>query len=214
MLLDPPSNLYKEDDRNSKGGNIGGKGSSASVSSNSGTYGLRRLARETPVKKQRASGPVSTRKSERIEKRTPLSPPTTRKSESVEKQRMPSSLRRPERGENHLSTSSSDSRKSEKARSRDEKKDIRPVHTVSWKKRMDARNYYYIKALLKPQPKKTLESDPSKRLKEHDEASQAGTIHMGFSSFKEALAEDIVRKLEKKMLGKVTTEMLKNPVMV
>ncbi|KAF5182778.1 Chromodomain-helicase-dna-binding protein [Thalictrum thalictroides] len=211
---------FKEDDTNSKGGNVGGKGLSASGSSNSDTSGLRRSARETPVKKQRASSPVSTRKSERIEKRTPLSPPTMRKSEIVEKQRMPSPLRRSERGGNHLSTSSPDSRKSEKGldllenrnkqentdnsekftkvntidRSRDEKKDTRTAHTVSRKKRMDARTY--IKALLKPQPKKTQESDRSKRLKEHDEASQGDTVRMGSSSFKEAVAEDIVRNAE------------------
>ncbi|PIA37320.1 hypothetical protein AQUCO_03000130v1 [Aquilegia coerulea] len=208
----------KEDDSNSKGRNNGGKGSPASGSSNSDTSGLRRSAREIPGKNQRASSPLSTRKSERIEKRTPPTPPTTRKSDRVKKQRIPSPLRRSERGENHLSTSSSDSRKSEKGldllenrnkqentdnsekytkvntidSSKDGENDKTPVHTVSRKKRMDARSY--VKSLLKSQPKKTQESDFSKKPREHDEASQGDNVHVGSTSSKEA--EDNVKNAE------------------
>ncbi|KAJ9698071.1 hypothetical protein PVL29_007263 [Vitis rotundifolia] len=109
------SRKTKDDDiNNSKGRNIRGKGSSTSASATTDISGLRRSARETPTKKLLNPSPSSTRKSERLEKQTPVTPPVKRKSERVEKQRMPSPSRRSERGKNHQSPSSSGSKKSEK----------------------------------------------------------------------------------------------------
>lgn len=106
------SRKTKDDDiNNSKGRNIRGKGSSTSASATTDISGLRRSARETPTKKLLNPSPSSTRKSERLEKQTPVTPPVKRKSERVEKQRMPSPSRRSERGKNHQSPSSSGSKK-------------------------------------------------------------------------------------------------------
>ena len=64
--------------------------------------------------KQISSSPPTIRMSERLEKRTPTTTPMKRKYEIVEKQRMPSPLRRSDRGKKHLLSSSSGSKKSEK----------------------------------------------------------------------------------------------------
>ncbi|XP_073264631.1 uncharacterized protein [Populus alba] len=62
-----------------------------------------------------APSPSSTRKSERLENRTPTTPAVMRKSGSVEKQSMSSLLRRSKRGKNQSSTSSFGSKKSGKS---------------------------------------------------------------------------------------------------
>ncbi|KAK3042547.1 hypothetical protein RJ639_001541 [Escallonia herrerae] len=81
-----------------------GKGSSASGSGTGDTSSIRRSTRETPSKKQMTPSPSSTRKSERLEKLTPVSPPKKMKSE---RQGVPSPLRRSDRGKIQTSSSSS-----------------------------------------------------------------------------------------------------------
>ncbi|KAK3041003.1 hypothetical protein RJ639_026715 [Escallonia herrerae] len=81
-----------------------GKASSASGSGIGDTSSLRRSTRETPSKKQMTPSPCSTRKSERLEKLTPVSPPNKMKSE---RQGVPSPLRRSDRGKIQTSSSSS-----------------------------------------------------------------------------------------------------------
>ncbi|GFZ20435.1 ATP-dependent helicase family protein [Actinidia rufa] len=93
---------------------IKSKGSSTSGSPTADTSGLRRSTRGTPSRKQISSSPSTTRKSERLEKRTPTKIPVKRKNEIVEKQKVSIPLRRSDRGKKHLLPSSSGSRKSEK----------------------------------------------------------------------------------------------------
>ena len=93
---------------------IKSKGSSTSGSPTTDSSGLRRSTRGTPSRKQMGSSPSTTKKSERLEKRTPTITPVKRKSEIVEKQKVSIPLRRSDRGEKHLLSSSSGSKKSEK----------------------------------------------------------------------------------------------------
>ena len=141
------------------------------------SYGLRSFARETSSKGKMipnpspSPSPSTTRKSERLEKRTPT-PTFKRKSQRIEKKGMPSLLRRSDRGKKLSGSISSGSKKSNKSSSssgmklkketkeksvkqltletkevgKTEKQD-EPVK----KKRMDARAY---RALFKKQPKK------------------------------------------------------------
>ncbi|PIA49130.1 hypothetical protein AQUCO_01300175v1 [Aquilegia coerulea] len=194
----------KDDDKDLKRTHISGKGSTASGSTNLDASGLRRSARETLVKKQRASCPVNLPTSVPVEKCTPPTPPAKRKSERLEKQRMLNPLTTSERGENQCPSSSSSSRKSEKSpnlldnkskRKRDNgnRLEVKKDCIVLGKRRLDANSYR--KSFLKPQPKKTQESEPNKKLKEHEETSQGDAIHVGACSFKEVeeVAEGIVR---------------------
>ncbi|KAF9598150.1 hypothetical protein IFM89_025590 [Coptis chinensis] len=213
----------KDVGNNSKGENIGIKGSTASGSTNSDTSILRRSTRETPSNKQRDSSPLNTRKSERIEKRTPPTPPIKRKSERVEKQKMPSPLRRSERGENSRSSCSSESKKSENGlelldtknkkdlrdnngrrrttdnprdRKRNGQTDRRPAHLLLGKKRLDARSYR--ESLRQEQPTKNQEADLNKKkLEEHDDTSQGDTDHTEAGTSKEVKdGADCVRNME------------------
>lgn len=97
-----------------KGKNIVSRSSSSSGSAPD-TSALRRSARETSSKKSMAPSPSSTRKSERLENRTPTTPAVMRKSGRVEKQSMSSPLRRSKRGKNQSSSSSFGSKKSGKS---------------------------------------------------------------------------------------------------
>ncbi|KAL9392962.1 hypothetical protein Peur_012247 [Populus x canadensis] len=101
-----------EESNDIKGRNIGNR-SSSSLGAANDTCGLRKSARETSLKKNLTPSPSSSRKSERIEKQTPPTiPPVTRKSERlVEKQSLPTPSRRPEKGKNQSSSSSSGSTK-------------------------------------------------------------------------------------------------------
>jgi len=101
-----------EESNDIKGRNIGNR-SSSSLGAANDTFGLRKSARETSFKKNLTPSPSSSRKSERIEKQTPPAiPPVTRKSERlVEKQSLPTPSRRPEKGKNQSSSSSSGSTK-------------------------------------------------------------------------------------------------------
>lgn len=104
------------------------------------------------------------RKSERLEKRTPPAPPSaTRKSQRLEKQSNPSPLRRSNRGKIHISSSSSGSRGSEKVSSSSgrpkkrekEEKSVNQNHEESLlslkRKRMNGHSY---KALFKKQKRR------------------------------------------------------------
>ncbi|KAA8544079.1 hypothetical protein F0562_021744 [Nyssa sinensis] len=169
------------------------KGSSTSGSATTDTSGLRRSSRETSSRKQMISGPSSTRKSERLEKRM-LNTPLKKKSEKTEKQRIPSPLRRSDRSKKHPSSSSSGSKKSEKGSassdmklkklkrvknvkqltlaarevSRNEKQDLKPVSLK--KKRMNA-----YKALFKPQRIRITLQDTDGELEKPDKLSQIGS---------------------------------------
>ena len=82
------------------------------------SYGLRSFARETSSKGKMIPNPSpsSTRKSERLEKRT-LTPTLKRKSQRIEKKGMPSLLRRSDRGKKLFGSISSGSKKSNKSSS-------------------------------------------------------------------------------------------------
>ncbi|KAL7198220.1 hypothetical protein ACSBR2_020685 [Camellia fascicularis] len=195
MANDTQSTCKSKDDESnsSKKKPVIGKRSSTPGSAVVGTSGLRRSTRETPSRKQISSSPSTTRKSERIEKRTPTATPLKRKLEIVEKKRMPSPLRRSDRGKKHLSWSSSGSKKSEKGSassdvkrkklkreksvkqltlgaremSRREKRDPKPVGVN--KKRMDARTY---KSLFKHRRRRDIAPDFDVEMEKQDKLSQ------------------------------------------
>ncbi|CAI8611649.1 unnamed protein product [Vicia faba] len=75
----------------------------------SGTAGIRKSARETPLKKIIASS-SSTQNSKQVEKRILPTPEARRKSKSVEKRKIPSPLIRSGRTKNHSSSSPSNSK--------------------------------------------------------------------------------------------------------
>ncbi|OVA18048.1 SNF2-related [Macleaya cordata] len=184
--------ILKDNDGNSsKRRQVGGKGVT-SGSTTTDTSVLRRSTRETSSKKQRTSSPSSTRKSERIEKHMPQTPPTKRKSERVVNQKMPSSLRRSERG-----LSLSGSKKSEKGsssletqnkkdkreksekqlklNSKDRKRNAKKGLKSDWP---SARRY---RALFKPQRGKVKESDIGEKLEVHGDLSQGDSGNGGAS---------------------------------
>ncbi|KAI7990761.1 Helicase protein MOM1 [Camellia lanceoleosa] len=195
MANDTQSTCKSRDDESnsSKKKPVIGKRSSTPGSAVVDTSGLRRSTRETPSRKQISSSPSTTRKSERIEKRTPTTTPLKRKLEIVEKKRMPSPLRRSDRGKKHLSWSSSGSKKSEKGSassdvkrkklkreksvkqltlgaremSRREKRDPKPVGVN--KKRMDARTY---KSLFKHRRRRDIAPDFDEEMEKQDKLSQ------------------------------------------
>ncbi|KAF5937751.1 hypothetical protein HYC85_025257 [Camellia sinensis] len=195
MANDTQSTCKSKDDESnsSKKKPVTGKRSSTPGSAVVDTSGLRRSTRETPSRKQISSSPSTTRKSERIEKRTPTATPLKRKLEIVEKKRMPSPLRRSDRGKKHLSWSSSGSKKSEKGSassdvkrkklkreksvkqltlgaremSRREKRDPKPVGVN--KKRMDARTY---KSLFKHRRRRDIAPDFDVEMEKQDKLSQ------------------------------------------
>ena len=97
--------------RNAKDEDNGRQSDEKGSSSVSGSTGLRRSARETSLKKV-AHSPSNTRKSERLEKKTPPTPAVRRKSVRVEKQNASNTLRRSERTRNQASLTSSESKSS------------------------------------------------------------------------------------------------------
>ncbi|XP_057474494.1 helicase protein MOM1-like isoform X3 [Actinidia eriantha] len=153
----------------------------------------------TPSLKQIISSPPTIRMSECLEKRTLTTTPIKRKYEIVEKQRMPSPLRRFDRGKKHPSLSSANSKKLEEglgssdarrnklraeknvkqitleAReiSRGEKK-LDPKPGVE-KKRMDGRNY---KSFFKQKQRRGTDPDLNE-LERPDKLSQDGGKYCG-----------------------------------
>ncbi|CAK9165205.1 unnamed protein product [Ilex paraguariensis] len=182
----------KEDESSSSGKRfVSGKGCSTSAFGATNTPGLRRSSRETSSRKQITSSPSSTRKSERLEKRTPTTPPVKKKFERIQKHKMPSPLKRSDRGKKNISSSSSGSKKSDirsvssgikqkekretnvkkltmEARkvNKSEKHDLKPVDRK--RKRMDARTY---KSLFKLQ-KRDITADVDEELERPDKLSQ------------------------------------------
>ncbi|KAJ4977738.1 hypothetical protein NE237_008518 [Protea cynaroides] len=217
----------KETDSNSsKRKQVGGKGSTTSGSATTVSLGLRRSTRESS-KKQSLPSTSSTRKSERLEKRTPATTPTKRKFERVEKQRMPSPLRKSERSEKNHS-SSSGSKKSGKGlsspemknkkekrekngkqqmmdvreRSRNEKQQPKSSRVILKKKRLDARSY---RALLKPPSRISKRPDVRQRLKREDKQSQVESDHTGVSGSKvvEEDGDDCSERREEEEIGEL-----------
>ncbi|KAF7147539.1 hypothetical protein RHSIM_Rhsim03G0086900 [Rhododendron simsii] len=72
------------------------------------TSGFRKSIREMPLQKQMSSSPSTRSGSEHLDRPTPTTFAVKRKSEIVEKQRMPSPLRRSDRGKEHASLGCSD----------------------------------------------------------------------------------------------------------
>ncbi|XP_010262872.1 PREDICTED: helicase protein MOM1-like isoform X2 [Nelumbo nucifera] len=210
----PRRKIKDGDSNNSKRGEIGAKGSTASGSATTDTSGLRRSTRELPSKKKTLSSPSNTRKSERLEKQTP-STPLKKKSERVEKKKMPCPLKKSERSEKQRSLSSSESkrhakglstsdtkskkRKGEKSRkqqaldvreqNRSEKQDSKSTHVVLKKKRLDARSY---RALLSSKTKMAKETDLGEKLRRQDKLSQGDSNRTGTSDSKEV--EDVAEQ--------------------
>ncbi|GFS30897.1 hypothetical protein Acr_00g0014640 [Actinidia rufa] len=136
--------------------------------------------------------------SERLEKRTPTTTPMKRKYEIVEKQRMPSPLRRSDRGKKHPSLSSSDSKKLEGSGSSDARRNkLRTEKNVKLltleareisrrekeqdpkagvqKKRMDGRTY---KSSFKLKQRRDTDSDLNE-LERPDKLSQVDSKYCG-----------------------------------
>ncbi|XP_057484469.1 helicase protein MOM1-like isoform X1 [Actinidia eriantha] len=185
---------------------IKSKGSSTSGSPTTDTSGLRRSTRGTPSRKQISSSPSTTRKSERLEKRTPTTIPVKRKHEIFEKQKVSIPLRRSDRGKKHLLPSSSGSRKSEKGPdssdierkklkreksmkqltlesreiNRRGQQDPKPVGMK--KKRMDARTYI---SFFKQQLRRDTAPDTNEELERPNKLSQVDSNCCGGSLFEQ-----------------------------
>lgn len=85
----------KDNESNNSENKLVGKGSSSRGSGN--TDGSTRSSVLETSSKQKALSPASTRKSERLEMRTPSTPPAKRKSVRLEQQNNPTPLKRSER---------------------------------------------------------------------------------------------------------------------
>ncbi|XP_042481589.1 helicase protein MOM1-like isoform X2 [Macadamia integrifolia] len=194
----------KENDGNSSKRRRAGGKVSTTGSATTDSLGLRRSTRETASKKQSLSSTSSTRKSERLEKRTPAVTPIKKKIERIEKQKMPSPLRKSERSEKHRSLNSSGSKKSEKVPSppdtknkkkkreknekqqtmdvregsSNEKQQPKPSRVILKKKRLDARSY---RALLRPQARISKGADLGRRVKRKDKQPQEERYDIGAS---------------------------------
>ncbi|XP_057508879.1 helicase protein MOM1-like isoform X2 [Actinidia eriantha] len=152
----------------------------------------------TPSMKQISSSPPTLKISERLEKRTPTTTPMKRKYEIVEKQRMPSPLRRSDRGKKHPSLSSSNSKKLEGSGSSDARRNkLRTEKNVKQltleareisirekkqdpkagvqKKRMDGRTY---KSSFKQKQSRYTDSDLNE-LERPDKLSQVDSKYCG-----------------------------------